>query len=293
MSACLTDPSRLSCSTICFRHFPLADSLAAIASLGFTHVDIGAMPDFCPHFDVLAGSAAVEGTFVRTVHASGLRAHTFTTHLGHLNLPTVDQAAALEAGRRTLRVAAELGAVGVNVNCGSHRDRVQYPLAADIEAVAQVIQPLADEAAAAGLRLMIEAPHKGNLIRTPDEALLLRSACGRPGVQLVYDVNHHHAAGWTPARSVARLGAACIGIVHLRDAIGRENRYPLGSGEIDFAALFHALHEAGYDGRSSFEFTDAASTLAGNVEQLRRSLDFLATLPVPPAHSARPASSPA
>jgi sugar phosphate isomerase/epimerase len=290
MSARLDDLSRLSCSTICFRQFSLAESLAAIASLGFTHVDIGALPDFCPHFNLVAGNAADERAFIRVVHASGLQVHTFTSHLGHFNFPTVDQAAALEAGRRTLRVAAELGALGVNVNCGGYRDRLLYPFAADVEAVAQVIRPLADEAAAVGLRLMIEAPHKGNLIRTPDEALLLLSACGRPDVQLVYDVNHHHAAGWTPAHSVAQLGAARIGIVHLRDAIGRENRYPLGVGEIDFTAVFNALHEIGFAGRCSFEFTDAAPTLAGNVEQLRRSLDFLASLPVPPAHPARPAS---
>lgn len=278
MTAAPFHPSRLSCSTICFRHDPLPDALAAIASLGFTHVDIGAMPGFCPHADFMAADVAAERALVGEVAAAGLRVHTFTVHLVHFNLPDVDLPDALEGGRRALRLAAELGAVGVNVNCGAWRDRAAYPLEPDVATVAAALRPLAVEAAARRVRLLIEAPHKGNLIRTPDEALALLAAIDHPAAALIHDVNHHHAAGWTPARAVAALGPERIGLVHLRDAIGRDNAYPLGAGEIDFAALGAALASAGYAGRCSFEFTDAAPTLAGNVDQLRRSLAFLATL---------------
>jgi sugar phosphate isomerase/epimerase len=126
------------------------------------------------------------------------------------------------------------------------------------------------------VRLMIEAPHKSKLCRDAPEALQLLRACGHPNVQLILDINHHHAAGWRPARVVETIGAQNIGMVHLRDAVGRENRFPLGAGEIDFRELFAALRAGGYAGRYAFEFTDAAATLEGNMEMLRRSIAFVA-----------------
>ena len=41
--------SRLGCSTISFRHQPLPEALATIAGLGFTEIDLGALPGVCDH----------------------------------------------------------------------------------------------------------------------------------------------------------------------------------------------------------------------------------------------------
>lgn len=271
------DFSRLSCSTICFRHFPLAEALAAIRSLGFTHADIGTLPGFCDHHDFVHGTPADEERFLAVVRASGVRVHTFTTNLTEPNEPGFSLERYLAAGRRNIAVAAELGAAGIVLNCGTWFERAQQPLAAGIAQVGRAIGLLAPEAQARGVRLMIEAPHKSKLCRDANEALALLQACGHPNVQLILDINHHHAAGWRPARVVAALGARNIGIVHLRDAVGRENRFPLGAGEIDFPELFAALRDGGYAGRLAFEFTDAAPTLEGNVDMLRRSLAFIAS----------------
>lgn len=274
----LAFPERLSCSTIAFRHEPLPTALAAIASLGFTHVDIGALPGYCPHFDFHSASIAEEQAFVREVLRSGLRLHTFTTDLGPVNEETCDSELAYRAGVRALRIARELGARGVNIGCGRHRDRSLHPLHDDISRMARLFSRLADLAASSGLLLMVEAPHKGNLLRTPDEALELIRVAAHPGLSLILDVNHHHAAGWSPALSVAALGSLGIGLVHLRDACGRENRYPLGAGEIDFTELSDALRANGYTGRCSLEFTDAAPTMQGTHALIRSSLEYLECL---------------
>ena len=269
---------RLSCSTICFRHFPLEEALAAIRLLGFTHADIGTLPGFCDHHNFVDASAADEERFITTVRRSGLHVHTFTTNLTEPNEPGFSLDRYLAAGRRNIAVAAAVGARGIVLNCGTWIDRARQPLAEGVARVGEAIGRLAPEAAAAGVRLMIEAPHKSKLCRDADEARALLSACDHPNVQLILDINHHHAAGWRPGRVVAALGAQAIGLVHLRDASGRENRFPLGAGEIDFAELFAALRAGGYTGRFSFEFTDAATTLEGNLHMLRRSLDFVAPL---------------
>ncbi|TVR49652.1 MAG: sugar phosphate isomerase/epimerase [Puniceicoccaceae bacterium] len=270
--------SRLSASTICFRHFPLEKALEGIRAAGLGQVDLGTMPGFCPHFDFIEASEEEERTLVATVQASGLKVHTFTTHLGHVNDPEVDLETAFRAGVRNFRVARELGAVGVNLNCGVFRDRSKYPFSEDVDRVAGWLRRLAVEAENIGLRAMVEAPHKGNLIRTPEEAIELRRLVDHPNLELIYDINHHHAAGWDPARSVAALGADRIGIVHLRDAVGRGNAFPLGAGEIDLPAVFRELEAGGYRGVYSFEFTDAAPDFEGNVEMLRRSIAFIANL---------------
>lgn len=75
-----------------------------------------------------------------------------------------------------------------------------------------------------------------------------------------------------------QIGAKKIGIVYLRDAVGRNNRCPPGAGEINFRELFEALSEGGHCGFVSSEFTDAAPTLEGNIEILRQSIRYLERL---------------
>ena len=41
--------SRLGCSTISFRHQRLPEALATISALGFTEIDLGALPGVCDH----------------------------------------------------------------------------------------------------------------------------------------------------------------------------------------------------------------------------------------------------
>lgn len=271
------DLGRLTCSTITFRRYSLPEALEGIRAAGMTSVDIGTLPGFCDHFNMFEADEEEEEAFVRLVQTSGLSVHAFTAHVGHFNLPNVDTDAGRRAASRNLRLAKRLGAYGVNVNCGAFRDRAQFPLAADMAVMANHIRLFSEEAAELGLALMIEAPHKGNLIRTADEAVELVQAVNHPNCGLIFDCNHHHAAGWSMPDAVRRVGHL-IRLVHLRDAVKRDNIYPLGTGEIDFAAMFAALDEIGYEGRYSLEFTDAADTLEGNVHKVRESLEYLKCL---------------
>ncbi len=271
------DIDRLGCSTIAFRHFSLEAALKSIAELGFEYVDIGTMPGFCDHFNFFTATEEEEADFIRQVRASGLRVHTLTTQIGHYNAPDADREALLACAMRNLRVAKELGAYGVNVNNGAYRARETYPLEKDILIVASALREVAEEAHRLGLVMMIEAPHKGNLIRDADEAMRLVESIGHANAYLIFDSNHHEAAGWGMRRAVERFGDR-IALVHLRDGRGRENCYPLGAGAIRFDDMFAALDEAGYKGRYHFEFTDAGATIEDNKTMLARSVDYLKQL---------------
>ncbi len=274
-------PPRLSCSTICFRQWPLPAALAAIRDLGFAGADVGTLPGFCDHFDFVNAPPGAERALHDAVAASGLRVFTFTTNIGEFNAPGADVERVLAAGRRNLRAAAALGAGAVVFNCGAWLDRREQPFSEGVARVAEGLRLLAPEAEALGVGLLIEAPHKAKLCRDVDEALALLGRIGHPWARLIYDCNHHHAAGWSPADAIHRLGARSIGLVHLRDAVGRENRYPLGAGEIDFRTLVEVLEGAGYSGRYSLEFTDAADSVEATKEVLLRSIDHLAACGLP------------
>ena len=78
--------SRLGCSTISFRHQPLPEALATIVGLGFTEIDLGALPGVCDHVPYVLDMAAVEHV-ARTVISSGLRVRSINGDIGDLNAP--------------------------------------------------------------------------------------------------------------------------------------------------------------------------------------------------------------
>ena len=81
--------SRLGCSTISFRHQPLPEALATIAGLGFTEIDLGALPGVCDHVPYVLDMTAVEDV-ARTVIASGLQVRSINGDIGDLNVPLAD-----------------------------------------------------------------------------------------------------------------------------------------------------------------------------------------------------------
>ncbi|MET0703684.1 MAG: sugar phosphate isomerase/epimerase, partial [Mycobacterium sp.] len=112
--------TRLGCSTISFRHQELPQALATIAGLGFTEIDLGALPGVCDHVPYVLDAAAVADV-AGTVSASGLRVRSINGDIGDLN-------AALDPDRRAERqahldmlvaLAASTGARALVLPCGA------------------------------------------------------------------------------------------------------------------------------------------------------------------------------
>src|SRR5688572_29884046 len=81
---------RLGCSTISFRHQPLAQALSTIAGLGFTEIDLGALPGVCDHVPFVLDADAVDEV-AATVSESGLTVRSINGDIGDLNAPLADR----------------------------------------------------------------------------------------------------------------------------------------------------------------------------------------------------------
>lgn len=112
--------SRLGCSTISFRHQPLDEAVATIAELGFSEIDLGALPGVCDHVPYVLDDAAVRQV-AATVAASGLRVRSINGDIGDLNAElSADEAAARRRHLDMLvALAAATGARALVLPCGA------------------------------------------------------------------------------------------------------------------------------------------------------------------------------
>lgn len=68
-----------------------------------------------------------------------------------------------------------------------------------------------------------------------------------PGIKVNYDAGNSASLGFDPWEEWAAYGN-CVGSVHIKDRLLGGGTVPLGTGNVDFAALFSAIALAGYRG---------------------------------------------
>ncbi|KQY08205.1 xylose isomerase [Mycobacterium sp. Root135] len=244
--------ARLGCSTISFRHQPLAQALQTIASLGFAEIDLGALPGVCDHVPFVLDADAVADV-ARTVVASGLRVRSVNGDVGDLNAP-------VRGGRRSDRrahlemlssLAAAIGARALVLPCGALDHTPVATLEADVALVADELSVAAAVAAAHGVELWTESLHLHRLCWNTERAQLLADRLG-DDVGIVMDFSHVVASGGDPVDFVARFGPR-IAHVHIRDATPGNINVSVGNGHVDFARGIKELTTAGYGGHYALE----------------------------------------
>ncbi|MGW0183569.1 sugar phosphate isomerase/epimerase family protein [Nocardia sp. NPDC003345] len=233
---------RLGCSTISFRHLPLDAALRAIDGLGFTEIDLGALPGVCDHVPFALDTAAIEQV-AKQVTASGLRVRSVNGDIGDLNRPADESTQAhLE---RLLELTAAVGAQALVLPCGALAHDPIRTLDEDLDLVATHLPWTSEAARAAGLALWTESLHVHRLCHDLPRATRLTARLA-PDVGIVMDFSHIVAAGADPVAFV-RLFGHRIEQVHLRDAVVGDINRSIGSGAVDFGAGFAALADYGYD----------------------------------------------
>lgn len=168
---------------------------------------------------------------------------------------TSDDRAAVAAGERRLREGVELvRGMGGDHLCGTIYSMLgKYdhpPTQRGRDQCVEVLRRTADLAADAGIRLGLETcnRYETNLVNTAAQALALAEDIDRPNVDVHIDTYHLNIEEPDTAHPVQAAGDR-LGYVH----VGESNRGYLGSGDIDFAGFFRALHRAGYSGPIVFE----------------------------------------
>jgi hydroxypyruvate isomerase len=122
----------------------------------------------------------------------------------------------------------------------------------------KALAPLAQEA---GVTLVLEplnvhVDHPGYYLKRSGTGLDLVRAVGSPQVKLLYDIYHMQVMEGNIIETMT-ANLDLIGHVHVADVPGRHEP---GTGELNYANIFQALREAGYDRYVGFEFEPTGSS---------------------------------
>jgi len=245
------DP-RVICSTITLRHRPLDDALAAIGGLGFTAIDLGALPGVCDHVPYVLDDDAVRRVSA-TVRTSGLRVRSVNADVGDLNDPVDETEAAARLAHldRLLDLCVAIGATALVLPNGRQDHEPIDGLDRDLDRVAGRLIEYSARARSRGVELWVEAPHHFRLAFDLDRSAALYDRLPRE-IGAVCDVSHITASGGTPRAFLDRF-AERTRHVHIRDAEPGYIHHSVGRGEVDFADLVDALAAHGYTGDLALE----------------------------------------
>jgi deoxyribonuclease-4 len=222
-------------------------TIEALAAAGFRTFQLLASP---PHVDPFASTAAERRTIRAAAAACGGRIVSVDLAASEYNLasPVPDVLRfSLQCYRKAIGFAADVGAHAITITSGRRHLLLPAP-AGRMEAIfADALVELAGVAREAGLSVLFENHPQGVFPDTPSMAALLDDARLR-NVALLYDVTNAFAIGEDPAAGLARV-LPRVGLVHLSDApAGAWRHDPIGSGDVDFRAIFRALQAGGYAG---------------------------------------------
>jgi sugar phosphate isomerase/epimerase len=247
----MTIDSRLGCSTISFRRWPLAGALAEIKAQGFGETDVGSLPGVCDHVPIPLPADRVDA-LAEQILDSGVTVRLINADVADMDDPDLDAAEMQRRLRTLIELAQAVGTSTIMLPCGRQGTEPRTELSRDIATVARNLTAGANFVNAAGLNLLVEAPHSRRLCATVERSEMLYEALGESPVGAVLDFSHVVASGDDEVDAVRRFDGR-IGHVHLRDAVLGDINLSIGRGKVDFPAAIDALSSSGYQGHYSLE----------------------------------------
>lgn len=224
-------------------------AVAGIAAAGFDFVEI---PLRRPRdIDVAATVRLLERHGLR---AAGGLALGFDTHIAGDDEAVARRGEALLG--EAISVARDLGAFQIAGVIHSALGKYERPVSrAGRDRAVAILARAAERARDAGLVLALEAVNRyeNALVNTAEQALALVAAVGAPNVGVHLDTFHMNIEEADPAAAIRACGKR---LFHLH--VGESHRGPLGTGSVDFDAVFRVLVAIGYDGPIALESFSSA-----------------------------------
>ena len=258
--------TKLAFSTNAYTEFPLPEAVRRVGDHGYDGVELlGDEPHaYFPEFDeddLADVQKALEetGLSVSNVNANTAMGYYDDAPPSAFFDPTIvtddedDRAWRVEYTKDAIDLAAAVGAPAVCVATG--RPLPGTPPERARENLLDSLDGILDYAEDAGVDVGIEYEPE-LLVECTDEVLDLVDDVGRDSLGVNLDVGHAAVYGEDPAEAVRRCGDRITG-VHVEDIVGGRrgkhyHRIP-GEGDLDFAAVFDALDDVGYDGFATLE----------------------------------------
>jgi sugar phosphate isomerase/epimerase len=247
----MTIDSRLGCSTISFRRWPLPGALAEIKAQGFGETDLGSLPGVCDHVPIPLPPDQVDALAEQIV-GSGVAVRLINADVADMDDPDLDRAEVQRRLRTLVDLAKAIGTSTIMLPCGRQGIEPRTELSHDIATVAETLTAAAEYVSAAGLQLLVEAPHSRRLCATVERSEMLYDALGDAPAGAVLDFSHVVASGDDEVDAVRRFDGR-IRHVHLRDAVLGDINLSIGRGKVNFPAAIDALIVSGYQGHYSLE----------------------------------------
>ncbi|QLG64203.1 sugar phosphate isomerase/epimerase family protein [Halorarum salinum] len=258
--------TKLAFSTNAYTEFPLPEAIRRVARHGYAGVELlGDVPHaFFPWFDESDRNDALEALRETGLSVSNVNANTATGYYDDappssffdpsvITADADDRAWRVEYTKRAVDLAAATDAPAVCLATG--RPLPGNPPERAREYLRESLGEILDYAEDAGVDVGIEYEPE-LLVECTDEVLALIDDVGRDSLGVNLDVGHAAVYGEDPAEAIRRCGGHVTG-VHLEDIVGGRrgkhyHRIP-GEGDLDFAAVFDALDDVGYDGFATLE----------------------------------------
>jgi L-ribulose-5-phosphate 3-epimerase len=238
---------RLAASTNSYHTYTLEEALAGIAAAGFTSVELTSVPGWTEH--LLRDSTDEDLAQVQALlDKYGL---TVVSISGHSDL--VSDAGVAEF-RKAINLARKLGVDKITTSTGGHDASSAGSLEEQRNAFMKNIGPLADEAAEHGIDICLET--HGGLLATGVISKRLIEDIGRSNIGINYDPGNVIFYGAVLPEEDLPGAADTVTHMHVKDSIGGPGvwNFPqVGTGEVNFPALFQTLEAAGFNGPCSVE----------------------------------------
>ena len=238
---------RLTACTNSYHSYSLEEALDGIARAGFTSVELTSVPGWTEHVRRDADDAE---TATRERPARSARPDSGESR-GPFRSRQLTRAWRVP---QRPQIARKLGIPKVTTSTGGHADTSGGSLDDQREAFLERIGPLADEAGRDGINICLET--HGGLLATGVMPRSLIARIGRPNIGINYDPGNVILYGDTRPETDLPEAVDKVIHMHVKDQIGGAGvwNFPqVGTGEVDFPALFRMLDEAGFDGPCSVE----------------------------------------
>ncbi|MFC4986528.1 hydroxypyruvate isomerase family protein [Saliphagus infecundisoli] len=172
---------------------------------------------------------------------------------------------AVETIRESIGTAEECGIPSLIVTTGQDQEGLDRETQHDT--IMEVLSRVAGDAEEAGVTLVVEplntaVDHPGYFLVSSEEGFEIVEEVGSDAVKLLYDVYHQQVTEGNIIETITE-NADSIGHVHVADVPGRHEP---GTGELNYANVFDAIDDAGYDGYVGCEFSptgDPDEAMAG------------------------------
>jgi sugar phosphate isomerase/epimerase len=278
---------KLAYSSNAYRKFSIEETIARIAALGYTGMELLAdVPHAWPAGLLDERKGEIRDCLVRHRMAiSNVNAFMMNAvadprqpywHPSWIEPDANYRAIRREHTRRALRLAKELGAASIQTEPGGPLVPGQsWQSAADV--FYEEIMPCVELAEQLQVLLLIE-PEPGLMIETFEQYLEFAGRIGSPWVGLNFDIGHAYCMAQEPQDWIARM-APHTKHYHIEDiaATRRHAHLVPGQGAIDFPAVLREIAKSGYQGWITVELYPYIDDPDAAGQEAKRFLEMLNT----------------